>query len=411
MAEKTVLIIDGDAASRNFLIKALQQKGCQILEASLGREGLISAWRDRPDLILAEPALSDLMGEDLIRKLRSDNRASSIPAIALSSDPSPARKASCLAAGFNEYFHKSAEAIPSLMDAIDLWLASRPSADDASVDMEKPATAPLSLKKKEGFLIAFISAKGGTGTSSLCANVAMTLATREPKARVAVVDGVLPIGSIASIVGYDGGMNIGTLSDMEADAVSETFVRESLPIPPAWRFNLAAGSPDPDAASALRYERFIDLIQTLQFAYDYVFLDVGRSISHIILPILQRADLISVVVSPDMSAVRLTKTVWNYLQSKGIANEQAYLILNRVVGFEGLSKADVEASLGLKVQATIPYLSGNLLVANNQHVPFVSKFPNDTAAMILKESASQIITLSGQIRAGVKQGVKDGSRI
>ena len=35
MAEKTVLIVDADAASRNFLIKALQQKGCQALDASL----------------------------------------------------------------------------------------------------------------------------------------------------------------------------------------------------------------------------------------------------------------------------------------------------------------------------------------------------------------------------------------
>lgn len=408
MAEKTVLIVDGDAASRNFLIKALQQKGCQTLEASLGREGLVSAWRDRPDLILVEPALSDLTGEELIRKLRADSRTADTPAIALSVDPDPARKASCLAAGFNEYFRKSSESVPALMDAIDLWLASRQPAEPPA---ELAPTAPLTPKKNEGLLVVFLSAKGGTGTSSLCANLAMTVAMRQPKARVAVVDGVLPIGSIASIVGYDGGMNIGTLSDMNPDDANEAFLRENLPKPPAWRFNLAAGSPNPDAASVLRYDRFIQLVQTLQAAYDFIFLDAGRTISQIILPIIQRADLIPIVISPDVNAVRLTKIVWKYLQSKGISNDRAYPILNRVVGFEGLSKADVEGSLGVKVQAALPYLSGNLLVANNQHVPFVVKFPNDTTAMILKESAAQIIALSRQIRDGIKQGGQNGSWI
>jgi MinD-like ATPase involved in chromosome partitioning or flagellar assembly/CheY-like chemotaxis protein len=408
MAEKTVLIVDGDAASRNFLIKALQQKGCQTLEASLGREGLVSAWRDRPDLIIAEPALSDLTGEELIRKLRADSRTADTPAIALSGVPDPARKASCLAAGFNEYFRKSSESVPALLDAIDLWLASRQPSEPPA---ELAPTAPLIPKKNEGLLIVFLSAKGGTGTSSLCANLAMTVAMRQPKARVAVVDGVLPIGSIASIVGYDGGMNIGTLSDMKPDDVNEAFLRENLPKPPAWRFNLAAGSPNPDAASVLRYDGFIQLVQTLQAAYDFIFLDAGRTISQIILPIIQRADLIPIVISPDVNAVRLTKIVWKYLQSKGISNDRAYPILNRVVGFEGLSKSDVEGSLGVKVQATLPYLSGNLLVANNQHVPFVVKFPNDTAAMILKESAAQIIALSRQVRDGIKQGVQNGSWI
>lgn len=408
MAEKTVLIVDGDAASRNFLIKALQQKGCQTLEASLGREGLISAWRDRPDLILVEPALSDLTGEELLRKLRADDRTAATPAIALTRDFDPARKAGCLAAGFNEYFRKSSETVPALMDAIDLWLALA-SHEQPEPSPELPQTAPLAPTKNEGLLIVFISAKGGTGTSSLCANLAMNVAARQPKSRVAVVDGVLPIGSIASIVGYDGGVNIGTLSDMNPDAINEAFLRESLPTPPAWKFNLAAGSPDPDTASVLRYDRFVNLIQTLQTAYDFVFLDAGRSISQIILPILQRADLVAVVVSPDMSAVRLTKTVWKYLQSKGLSNDRAYVILNRVVGFEGLSKTDVEGSLGLKVQSAIPYLSGNLLVANNQQVPFVAKFPNDTAAMILKESAAQIIAISKQIREAVQRGVQNGS--
>jgi MinD-like ATPase involved in chromosome partitioning or flagellar assembly len=407
MAEKIVLIVDADAASRNFLIKALQQKGCQALEASLGREGLIFAWRDRPDLILVEPQLDDLQGEEFLRKLRSDARTASTPVIALSRDQTPSRRASCLDAGCNEFFRKTSEDIPALLDAVDLWLASKPTKTPPELEQ----TAPLTPKKSGGKLIAFLSAKGGTGVSSLCANIANSLFASQPKAKVVALDFVLPIGSIASIVGYDGKMNIASLADMSAELLNEAFFRENLPSPPAWKFNLVAGSPDPETASVLRVDRIAHIIQMLQAAHDFVFIDVGRSLSQIILPIIQQADLTVMVVSPDMGTVRLSRAVWQYLQSKGLTSDHVYPILNRAVGFEGISKAEVESALGLKVQTTLPHLGGNLLMANSQRVPFVSKFPGDTACMILKEAAGQIITLSEQIRAGVKQGVQNGSWI
>ena len=400
MAEKTVLIVDGDGASRNFLARALDQKHCRVLETSLGKEGLVFAWRDRPDLVVVDPALDDLTGEDLVRKLRGDARTASLPVIALSRDPNPARKTACLEAGFNEYFYKSAQDIPALMDAVDLWLASQ----QKPIPPELEQTAPITLKKNGGYLIVFLSAKGGTGASSLCANMATSIFAHQPTARVAVLDSVLPIGSIASNVGYDGGMNLITLASMPPENTNESFLRESLPKLPTWKFHLVAGSPDPESAHSLRADRIGQIVQDLQAAYDFVFMDVGRSLSQIILPIIQQADLIVIVISPDMGAVRLSRIVWQYLQSKGLSKDRVYAVLNRVVGFEGVSKAEVENALGLKIQSTLPHLAGNLLMANNQRLPFSVKFPTDTAAMILKESAAQIIAMAARVRAEHQRG-------
>jgi MinD-like ATPase involved in chromosome partitioning or flagellar assembly/CheY-like chemotaxis protein len=396
MAEKTVLLVDGDGPSRNFLARALEQKRCRVLETSLGKEGLIYAWRDRPDIIVVDPALGDLTGEELVRKLRGDARTADIPAIAFSSDLNPARRTTCLEAGFNEYFNKSAGDIPALMDAIDLWLASR----QKQAPSELEQTAPSAPKKSSGSLIVFLSAKGGTGVSSLCANLAMNISVHQPKARVAVIDSVLPIGSIASIVGYDGGVNLVTLAAMPPEKTDEAFLREGLPTPPAWKFHLAAGSPDPESTSSLRADRIGQIVHNLQAAYDFVFIDVGRALSLIILPLIQRADLVVLVICPDMGTVHLSRIVWQYLQSKGLPKDRIYAILNRVVGFEGISKAEVEETLGLTIHSALPYLAGNLLMANNQSVPFAVKFPNDTATMILKESAAQIIAMAGRARTG-----------
>ncbi len=64
MAGNKILIIDSDAASRNFIGAALQKEKFQIWQATSGKEGLIFAWRDRPDLIIVDPTLPDLKGED-----------------------------------------------------------------------------------------------------------------------------------------------------------------------------------------------------------------------------------------------------------------------------------------------------------------------------------------------------------
>jgi len=87
MAGKKILIIDMDAASRSFVGAVLQKEGYQTLEAASGREGLVVAWRDRPDLLIIDPDLTDLPGETLALRLRQDARTAHTPLIALSSDP------------------------------------------------------------------------------------------------------------------------------------------------------------------------------------------------------------------------------------------------------------------------------------------------------------------------------------
>jgi CheY-like chemotaxis protein len=186
-----VLLIDADAASRDFLSEALRQQGYEVLPAAAAKHGLLSAWSDHPAIIVADPVLPDLSGEELAARLRAHSSTAVIPLVALSSDRQPARRQSCTRAGFSAYIVKS----PSAMSALTGVLK----------DLQPKHTTP---PREGGSLIVFLSAKGGTGTSSLCANLAMSVAEQQPQARLVVVDLVLPIGSIAGIVGYEGDQNV-----------------------------------------------------------------------------------------------------------------------------------------------------------------------------------------------------------
>ncbi|HLO15942.1 MAG TPA: response regulator, partial [Anaerolineales bacterium] len=296
MLDKSILIVDDNPASRNFLANYLRGKQFKALEASTGKEGLIVAWRDQPDLILFDPTLGDIVDQEFIQRLRSDPRTSKTPLIALSTDPAPARREICLKAGVDEYIVKSSQALPILEEGLTRILGN-----------ETPTSIVGTDKEKKGLLIVFLSAKGGTGTSSLCANLAMNIQHGQPEAHVVVADLVLPIGSIGQIVGSEGKLNLATVADLPAEQTNAEYFHKNLPKPELWQIQLLVGSPDPQHANNIKGERIGQIVDTLCGVYDFVILDIGRALSRISLPLIQKADLIILIVSTDQSTIKLTK--------------------------------------------------------------------------------------------------------
>jgi pilus assembly protein CpaE len=375
----SILVIDGDPASRNYLAVMLGKEGYTIIPTSSGREGMISAWRDQPDLVIMDPVLPDLSGVELIKRLRQDRRTSALPFVVLSNRNDPQEMTSLFEAGCNEYLVKSSETIQKLLEVIPHILNIEPKA---------PAV--------KGKLVAFLSAKGGTGTSSLCANIAMGLAIQKADKKVAVIDLVLPIGSIADIVGYRDKSNLVTISTQSPDQTTEAYFRDNLPIIPGWNFHLLAGAPDPDSANRLSGDRIIDIVGGIADAYDYIFVDLGRSLSRISMPIIQQADVIALVLSTDLATADLTLTIWEYLKSQGIDSERIYAIQNRAVGLEGLTKVELEKKVGLPIRVTMPYMGDNLTVANNRNEPLINRYPNDSASVILRQIGAQIADMESR---------------
>jgi MinD-like ATPase involved in chromosome partitioning or flagellar assembly/CheY-like chemotaxis protein len=382
MPEKKILIVDSDVASRNFVARQLIGQKYEVIQAGSGKEGLIYAWRDRPDLAVIDPTIADIAGEELARKLKQDARTVNMPLIALSGDPSAARVRSCLDAGFGDYIPKSGQAMSALIETANRLLGA----------------SSMALKHG-GLLMVFQSAKGGTGTSSICANIAMNIAQNQPQLRVVVVDMVMPIGSIASIVGYEGPHNIVTITDISPENATPQFFHNTLIEPNPWRFSLLAGSPDPESSIHMKVGRLVDVISALKEAYDYVLVDIGRALSKITLPLIQNADLNVLVVSTDLGAVTLTKTVLEYIKGKGVNPASLFTILNRAVGLEGLSKSDAEKILDIPIKSAMPYLGSNMVLACSQHQPFTLKFPKDTASIVFQEAAKEMTVLARNLRA------------
>jgi len=282
----------------------------------------------------------------------------------------------CLDAGCAEYYVKSGMVMMTLVDSIPKLLLEG---------------QRLRKKREEGFLFVYLSAKGGTGTSSLCVNIGMNMASNEPQSLVSVADFVLPMGSVASIVGVEeDAFNLVKVADRTEEEITADYLKENLLVSPQWLFHLLPGAPTPEAAINLQAGHISNIVSSLKSAYNYVLIDLGRSLSRISLPLILEADLLVLVLSTDLSTVNHTQKLWHYLQGQGISPDHVYSILNRAVGLEGLTKAEAEKILGLKIDLMMPYMMGNFTLANNQHAPISVKFPTDTASMVLRQAALEM---------------------
>ncbi len=371
-----ILVVDPDEANRQFLGQMLQKKNYAVFHAASGTEGIRQAADVSPDLIIFDSNLPDTRALEFVQQVRQNQHLSATPCVVLTSTSDPEEMRACLEGGCAEYYIKSGMVMITLVDAVPRLL----------VESKQGTT-----EKRKGLLFVFLSAKGGTGTTSLCANIAMSLCKHMTPSTAAVVDMVLPFGSVAQLTGCpDAPFNLVSASETQPKDYTHDFFRQNMLTPNNWLFRLLPGSPDPDAAHRLKVANIPALIESLRAEFDYVVLDVGRGLSKVTMPIIQEADLLGIIMSTDQSTVTLTKKFWNYLASNGCTPQQAFPILNRAVGLEGVTKAEAEKFLGLDIKLTIPYMMGNFTLANNQNMPVLLKFPNDTASLMLKQAAIEM---------------------
>lgn len=376
MDQTKILLIDTDDISRNFLAQMLQKNNYLVSHAAFGRDGVAKASESRPDLIIFDTNLRDLLATELLSLLQHNPITADIPCVVFSGQSDPQEMQACLQAGCAEYYVKSGTAMVTMVNAIPKLL------------MDKKSNHP---EKKEGRLVVFLSANGGIGTSSLCANIAMNIAQQIHPSTVAVMDMVLPMGSLAQIMGADDNdFNIVKVSGQSVEAVTSEYLRERLIVPPQWLVHLLPGSPNPEMSNHLLVDHIQGIVTALKKTYDFTMVDLGRALSKISLPIIHKADLIVLIMGTNLSTVSLTKKAWNYLLDQGIEKDKLFPILNRAVGLEGLTKAEAEKNLGFEIKMTVPYMMGNFALANNQNVPINIKLPNDTVSIVFKQAALEI---------------------
>lgn len=118
---KTILYIEDDPASRSLVERTLRYGGYRVLLAECGLDGIDSARRETPDLILTDINLPDMSGREITTMLRGDPRFSDTPIVALSAQTLSEHRELALAAGLTGYLTKPID-VEGLLDRVEHYL-------------------------------------------------------------------------------------------------------------------------------------------------------------------------------------------------------------------------------------------------------------------------------------------------
>jgi two-component system chemotaxis response regulator CheY len=104
--KKNILIVDDSEFVRSYHSWILEQADFQVTTAVDGSDGLEKLYANSFDLILADINMSNMDGYEFIRRVRADQKYSSLPIIIVSTESEAKDKAKGFEAGANLYLVK-----------------------------------------------------------------------------------------------------------------------------------------------------------------------------------------------------------------------------------------------------------------------------------------------------------------
>ena len=245
-----------------------------------------------------------------------------------------------------------------------------------------------SRTQANGKVLAFVSCKGGSGATFLAANLGYALATQENK-RVALIDLNLQFGD-ASLVLSDQ-KPLTTLSQVcqQIHRLDVSFLTSSMVnITPTYA--VLAAPEDPTHANDVKPEHIDAILKLARRQYDFILLDVGRSLDAVSIRALDQADMIFPVVQTTLPYLRDGKRLLDIFKSLDYRKDKIHLIVNRHTKNSEIKLQDLQSAYGLTGLRVIPnhYEAAANSVA--QGVPLIKLFKNSPISKALLEFSKSL---------------------
>jgi septum site-determining protein MinD len=125
--------------------------------------------------------------------------------------------------------------------------------------------------------------------------------------------------------------------------------------------------------------------------YDYIIIDGGQVFSDVLVGALNLANLILLVVTPDILSIYQTKWALDTLQYLHFPLMMIRIILNRAESMSSISLEDIMSSLPHEIISQIPSDGKSVYLSINRGVPVVLDNPRSKVSKMIKELAESLI--------------------
>jgi pilus assembly protein CpaE len=262
------------------------------------------------------------------------------------------------------------------------------SLNDAFARTRKMAGSSIQAKEP-ATIFSFFSSKGGSGSTTITTNFAVSL-NKLSKKKVLVLDLDLELGDIAAFFGVKGNKCLvqegNEQTILDTALISRTIVTHSKT--GIDLLSLTDGFPEKARALAVEVKA---LLAMLQAEYDYIIVDASSTLNELTVSVLDSSDLIFLISKCSLPALRNAQRVLHAFERLGYSADRVRVLVNRYLKGEDVSLKEVEKALNFKVFWSIPndYKSlirsiqaGDPLTLQTDSIPVAKSF-YDMSARVL----------------------------
>jgi len=389
-----VLIVDDVAETRENIRKLLQfDAQVEVVGASRnGAEGVELAIETQPDVVLMDINMPDMDGITATEAIRKKVPFTQIVILSVQGDSNYMRRA--MLAGARDFLTKP-------IDVDELSAAIRRAGKVARNEKEKlsttayggqaggPTATGTLLPGDQGQVITIISPKGGTGKTTLTANLAV--AVRQKGAAVAVVDGNLQFGDLSFFFNEQGRKNVADLApraeELDREVVADVMIRHE-----ASGVHILAAPMRPEVADSVTGEQFGAVLRYLRGMYPYVFVDTGSLLNDLTLAALDASDLVLLLITQDIPSIKNARLFLDLTDGLGISRNQIILVMNRFDKRRSITPERVKDNFKKEVSTIIPLDEKLVVPAMDRGEPFVLRNSNNPVSKAISELAGIVVT-------------------
>jgi pilus assembly protein CpaE len=402
-----VLIVDDIAETRDHLTKLLGfESDIEVVAAAdSGRQALEMAGRLRPDVVLMDINMPDMDGIAATELLAAEVPTASVVMMSVQGEADYLRRS--MLAGAREFLVKPFSSDELSASIRQVYTREREKQDRITVtSVAAAATLAKQTDREPGQLVAVFSPKGGVGRTTIAVNFAVAAAA-DLGIRTVLVDGSFQFGDVGVL------LNLNPKNKSIADLVPELDAGELESID-TFVINHSSGvrvllaPPSPEMAETITTGGVRKILEALRMATDLVVVDCTANFSDTTLAILDAADVILTVLTLEITSIKNMRLFLEVADQLGYEGSKIKLILNRADSTLGIRVADVEHSIGRKVDHTIVSDGRSVVYALNRGVPFVLSNREAQVSQDVLRLATAIT--GGERKAAESEDAKTGSR-
>lgn len=378
---KRLLVIDDEKLYQRMIQRAVQQMDLDVVYADDGEQGVQAALANPPDIIVCDVMMPNMTGYEVTRRLRRDPRMVNVPILILTAQIELTNKLEAFEAGADDHMAKPFE--PAELVARLGVLLRRAEVIRAAQMASLPAPQQV-----QSHVIAVHSLRGGTGCSSMAVNLGIAL-QKLWSTRIIVLDLVLTAGQVALMLDASLKRTWADIThvdpeELDFDALNSIISSHESGL------DFISGPTYPSEAELLSPELFEKAFNLLRAHYEYIVVDLPHDYSGATLSILDAADVIVVMLAPELASVRAAVANLDSYTHLAYPAEKIKFVLNHTFEGRWLPRKKIESAIKRTLELVLPYTPGLFVDAINLGQPVVYGRPSETVCETITYFAGQI---------------------